>query len=714
MQIKAVEHLEAVGTCGMSRVRNDKDIALKDSKNFSGRTTSARTSDSDARPIWLGVGRYLGCAGLVFVGALTLYVFTLAPTVTFVDSGELTVVAQSLGVAHPPGFPLWVMLAHLASLLPFRTIAWRINFSSAVFAALAAAVLCLVIIEVLGSVSFRREKQNRRSHKAGAEHAAVGPAELLFPALTGGLLLAFSRTLWSYATVTEVYALNTLLILTIFYLALRWRRVVLTQITPHNHVTIYAAAIIFGLALGVHHVTVALTLPALALLVYRTQGLAFYKSRHLLIAGLCSVAALILVYSYLPLAAARMPVIDWGNPRTIGAIWAHLTGRQYQSMFAFTPESIAQQAADFGRLALREFGWQWMPVWLVFAFAGFIFLFRNDRTLFWFLVLVVGLNLAFGLIYDIAEDKDAYYLPTFACLVLAGAAGVRWLMVAGAWRSCSYLVGSLGLLIVLVPFGANWPLNNRRHFWIARDYVNNILRAVEPRGLLLTFDWQVASPMFYVQHIQHRRPDAKIVDVNLLRRSWYIDYLRRLHPDLIARSATKVDAFVTELKQWEQDEAAYSSTEARMRINTKFEEMITSVVKEEMAIGPVYVTLDFLSPAESDKPVTNAIIQQYGLVPQGLIFKFSSDRNPSQEPRRIRMETRSLNDGTVRFEQDEVVRTKVFPVYTTMMFNLGRYLQRLGRYQEAADAFKEALALDPRLEIAQRALEETERQLHAK
>ena len=104
-------------------------------------------------------------------------------------------------------------------------------------------------------------------------------------------------------------------------------------------------------------------------------------------------------------------------------------------MFAFTPESIAQQSLDFGRLALREFGWPWMPVWLVFTFTGFTFLFRNDRTLFWFLVLVVGLNLAFGLIYDIAEDKDAYYLPTFICLVVAGAAGLRWLMLAGAWRS---------------------------------------------------------------------------------------------------------------------------------------------------------------------------------------------------------------------------------------------------------------------------------------
>src|SRR6266702_4298757 len=87
------------------------------------------------------------CAGAVFVAALLVYSWTIAPTVTLVDSGELTVVAQGLGVAHPPGFPLWVILANLASLVPLGNIAVRINFSSALFAALACSMLTLVVSE---------------------------------------------------------------------------------------------------------------------------------------------------------------------------------------------------------------------------------------------------------------------------------------------------------------------------------------------------------------------------------------------------------------------------------------------------------------------------------------------------------------------------------------------------------------------------------------
>ncbi len=91
----------------------------------------------------------IACALLVFIASLVVYAFTLAPTVTLVDSGELIVAAHSLGVAHPPGFPLYVMLAHLASLVPIGSVAVRINFASALLAALASSVVALVVIEAM-------------------------------------------------------------------------------------------------------------------------------------------------------------------------------------------------------------------------------------------------------------------------------------------------------------------------------------------------------------------------------------------------------------------------------------------------------------------------------------------------------------------------------------------------------------------------------------
>src|SRR4029077_19695880 len=122
-----------------------------------------------------------------------------------------------------------------------------------------------------------------------------------------------------YATIAEVYTLNTFLIVIIFFLMLRWRRCLLederrtnaklgsrrqTPVITDYDFSLYAAAIVFGLALGVHHVTVGLTLPALAAIVWRTQGIGFFASRRLFYAALVSLAAMVAVDSYLPLAAS--------------------------------------------------------------------------------------------------------------------------------------------------------------------------------------------------------------------------------------------------------------------------------------------------------------------------------------------------------------------------------------------------------------------------
>src|SRR5215211_2971086 len=108
----------------------------------------------------------LACAAIVFLIALALYSLTLAPTVTLVDSGELIVAAREPGVAHPPGFPLYILLAHIASIVPIGNVAARVNFASAIFAAIAAGVLAIAVMEARLTISQlprRKTKAEKRS-----------------------------------------------------------------------------------------------------------------------------------------------------------------------------------------------------------------------------------------------------------------------------------------------------------------------------------------------------------------------------------------------------------------------------------------------------------------------------------------------------------------------------------------------------------------------
>ncbi len=646
-------------------------------------------------------------AGVVLLLGCGLYIWTCAPTVTLVDSGELIVAARTLGVAHPPGFPLYVLLAHLATLIPVGDIARRVNLASAVFGALAAAALSIASIELLRGGTWRAAPVSNRSRRTLSAHEArLG---WVAPLVSASLLLC-SDTLWSYATVAEVYTLNTLIVTGLFILILRWRR----QVNGHNGSgaagsdrLLFAAALLFGLGLGVHHVTVALTLPAIALLVYATRPRIFVSS-SIVFATVCAFAGLA-IYLYLPLAATYARVLDWGDPRTPQRFWWHITGRQFQAYFSLSPDSIGAQLGAFGNIALRQFGPAWLPAGLGLCMVGLYDLWRRDRSLLWFLVLLIVADVAYAASYEIAEDKAAYYLPAFVAACLAAGCGAHMaLRSAGTLgrASASYVAAAALLLVPLLALGANWRSNDRHRDFIARDYVNNILNSIQPGGLLLTLDWQVYSPMLYIRTLEHRRLDATVIDVNLLRRSWYSQQLEREYPQLMHDVHAEATDFLEDLLHWEQDPGLYQRDRVlNERIDTRFTAMILAIIAAQLRSGPVYVTQDLvLSRDVQNNRLTKALSGKYPLVPQGLVFQLFQDR-VYHDPPPVQLDTTSLIEVGLRFQPDDVVRLKVFPVYVTMLYNRGRYLA-LGRRREARGAFEQALALDPAFGPAQRALAE--------
>ena len=184
--------------------------------------------------------RSLGAAAAAtFLVALLAYLRTLAPTVVGGDSGELICAARVLGVAHPPGYPLYTLLGHLATLLPLGSMAVRVNLLSALADAGAAGLLCLAVHRVTG--------------RAGA-------------GVLAGLAFALSPMVWPYAVTAEVFALNNLLVAALLALSVRGLA------APER--TLPAAALVFGLGLSNHHTILFLGGPLLL-------GLAWQARAHL-------------------------------------------------------------------------------------------------------------------------------------------------------------------------------------------------------------------------------------------------------------------------------------------------------------------------------------------------------------------------------------------------------------------------------------------------
>ncbi len=187
----------------------------------------------------------------VFLFSLVVYLKTMAPTVSFWDCGEFIACAYILGVPHPPGTPLFVLISRIFTLFPIADqIAVRVNLISALTSALTCWLTYLIIVKLLSR--WIKEKESiwlRLGRYAGG--------------IAGGLFLAFSMTFWSNAVEAEVYGISMLLMMIIFYVGLIWME---RYATPKGDKLLILIAYLGLLSTGIH-ITVFLIMPAMFLLV---------------------------------------------------------------------------------------------------------------------------------------------------------------------------------------------------------------------------------------------------------------------------------------------------------------------------------------------------------------------------------------------------------------------------------------------------------------
>lgn len=188
-------------------------------------------------------------AGLVFVITLIIYLRTVSPTVSFWDCGEFVACSYILGIAHPPGFPLYLLIGRIFSILPLAAdIAFRVNLLSAISSTVMATFAYLVIVRLI------RQWYNDRTDRLHRIIAYIG-------GFAGSLFAAFSTTNWANSVEAEVYALTMAVMLIIYWLTLRYNDF---KETPVGTRSMILAFYLGMLAIGIH-MTAFLIVPVIAL-----------------------------------------------------------------------------------------------------------------------------------------------------------------------------------------------------------------------------------------------------------------------------------------------------------------------------------------------------------------------------------------------------------------------------------------------------------------
>ena len=409
-------------------------------------------------------------------GALSLAAFlaTLSPTVHVVGSGELIAAVHTAGIAHPPGYPLFVLAGRVVSLLtPWLSVPMRVNF----FTALCGAWACALV------------------YLCGRTLALPRPA-----ALAGALWLAWSGTFWSQAVTAEVYTLHVALMAATLLLAARW--------FCGDGRAFFGLTYVMGLGLA-HHLTVVLIWPALAWVLWLKRSWVRERPRWLawgIGLGLVGLSP----YLSLWVRAELGPAIQWVPLRTMGDFWDHITAQEYRHLLGQLPlGAIGHNLGRFAAILVEQGTLLALP----FVVLGLIESFHLARPLAGPLVMIAAVNLLYAVNYDIT-DIHVFYMPTFLVTALwigFGLAGVGRRL--GAWRRVAVARGwgwALAFVLPAVPLAANWQAVDLHDNWLAYRYGLDILGPL-PRGAALLAEGDDATFILcYLHLIEGRRPDVQL------------------------------------------------------------------------------------------------------------------------------------------------------------------------------------------------------------
>lgn len=464
---------------------------------------------------------------------LPLLLLLRTDTVFGGDGGDLVTTAFVHGVAHPPGYPLYTLIAFLLTKLTFLgSVAGRVNYLSTIPAILSLPILCTILYF-----------HTRR----------------LVVSLIGTCVFGFNYIFLLLAAIPEVFALHLLFVLLIMLLLILWK-----EKKSINY--FYAAVFVFGLALSHHH-TILFLIPAFAYFIYSNRrNVHFFPYTVYGIRYTGSFLLGLLPYLYVYFAARTDPVINWENPQTMQGFIRLLS----RAVYGTFQSGIAVGWSFQERLVHLKLFYQSVIIdfthaGVVLGIIGALYLFLRYRKEFYFFFLAFFFSGPLFVYYASFPLGNNFYLGTverfylipYLFLAIFIAYGVIGFQKGFNWcmerihLPRGYPVAFLFLLYPFILGATTVPkLVPLRTDYTAENVAYDVLRTTTPNSLLLLTEDTRLFNTEYIYFTSGTHYETQLIHFGLLAFPFYTEYVGRHYPQIVVPEApdykTRAQQFIKE------------------------------------------------------------------------------------------------------------------------------------------------------------------------
>lgn len=626
---------------------------------------------------------WIACS-LVFLALFGAYLRTLNPAFRADDSPETIASCFTLGIQHPPAYPLHTLTGRLFGLLGVATPAFSINLMAAFFGALACALV--------------------------AASAALWTGSALAGAL-GGILLGLSPTFWSQSLAAKggIYTFHAaqlallLLVLSLWKadMAPRFERPQSSRLRLLQSRFFLLSALAFFLGFGNHWETQALFVPALAawlwffmrplpvdakLAASRAQFAPIFKAALLALAAFS-------IYLYLPLRASTHPAMNWGAPDSWKQFWWVVLRQEYLDLEVGFLKSLKSALLGGGnwaevsanwvtvkRQGLRVLGHLLAPSdlgllgsWLALAGTASLWKKRQLPELGFCLGLIASFCFIVTFYFQLKPEMiwilDVFLIPAYLVQAMLAGAGAAWLLEKIPAKK-AWLDAGLALALFASLFASRRAvLSQHDHFW-AWDYGRNFLASLKKNAVVLAEGDFNTMPVYYLQQVKGERRDITHITSIFASTQWGVEELKRAHPELGISVVPK------------------ANPNLRVGDGALLQSVIREIVATQAASRPLHASL-FRQVQSENLPELEPLMS-----PSGLSAEFRAPEGPAQWRRRLgfpkALVMRYLPDEQSRFEPSPEF---ALSNYGTMYMDLANYARAHGRAAESLPLYARAVSV---------------------